>query len=59
VPGDRPRAASETPVVTWKRVDEIQDMLPERDTAKVAAAGGRLLTSEEWIGMVVSGNPEA
>lgn len=54
-----PRAASETPVATWKRVDEIQATLPERDTAKVAAAGGRLLTSQEWIGMVIAGDPEA
>jgi uncharacterized protein len=54
-----PRAACETPVATWKRVEEIQDVLPERDAAKVAAAGDRLLTSEEWVGMIVSGHPEA
>ena len=54
-----PRAGGETPVAAWKRVDEIQDMLPARDVAKVAAAGGKLLTSEEWVGMVVAGDPEA
>jgi hypothetical protein len=54
-----PCATRETPVATWKRVDEMQDVLPERDIAKVAAAGARMLTSDEWIGMVVAGNPEA
>jgi len=54
-----PRAGIETPLCTWKRVDEIQEMLPERDAVKVAATGGKLLTTEEWIGMVVTGHPEA
>ncbi len=54
-----PRAAIETPVAAWKRVDEMQDMLPARDAAKVAAVGGKLLTSEEWVGMVIAGDPEA
>jgi predicted pyridoxine 5'-phosphate oxidase superfamily flavin-nucleotide-binding protein len=54
-----PRDEAETPVCTWKRVDEMQEMLPDRDAAKVAALGGKLLTSDEWIGMVVTGHPEA
>jgi len=54
-----PRAGDETPISTWKRVDKIQDTLPERDVAKVAAAGGKLLTAEEWGEMVAAGHPEA
>ena len=46
------------PFVTWKRTDEIQDDLPERDAAKVEAAGGTMPT-EKWIGMIDAGAPEA
>jgi predicted pyridoxine 5'-phosphate oxidase superfamily flavin-nucleotide-binding protein len=53
-----PRADCDTPLATWKRTDEIQDVLPERDAKKVDAAGGTLPT-EEWIGMIVTGDPEA
>lgn len=34
-----PREASETPLVEWKRIDLIQDVLPAHDAAKVQAAG--------------------
>jgi len=54
-----PRVAGETPVAGWKHVDQIQDALPERDAASVAAAGGKLRTSDEWVDMVVTGHPEA
>jgi predicted pyridoxine 5'-phosphate oxidase superfamily flavin-nucleotide-binding protein len=54
-----PRVAEETPVAGWKHVDQIQEVLPERDAIKVAAAGGKLLTSDEWVGRVVTGHPEA
>ena len=53
-----PRAESDTPLATWKRTDDIQDVLPERDAKKVDAAGGTMPT-EEWIGMIVAGDPEA
>ena len=53
-----PRVESDTPLATWKRTDDIQDVLPERDAKKVDASGGTLPT-EEWIGMIVAGDPEA
>ena len=53
-----PRAESDTPLATWKRTDDIPDFLPARDAARVEAAGGEIPT-EQWIGMIVSGDPEA
>ena len=52
-----PRAACETPLAEWKRIDLIQDALPARDAAKVQAAG--TIGIEEWIGKVKSGDPTA
>lgn len=54
-----PRVAEETPIAGWKHVDQIQDVLPERDAIKVAAAEGKLLTSDEWVGRVIAGDPRA
>jgi uncharacterized protein len=53
-----PRENCDTPLATWKRTDEIQDFLPERDAKKVSAAGGTLPT-EEWISMIDAGDPDA
>jgi uncharacterized protein len=35
-----PRAAGETPIAPWKRVDDIQASLPARDRARVEREGG-------------------
>ncbi len=53
-----PRAGKDTPLATWKRTEDIQDFLPDRDAAKVGAAGGTIPT-EQWIGMIIWGDPEA
>lgn len=53
-----PREDRETPLATWKRVDIMQDVLPERDTGKVDSAGGTM-PLEEWIEKVKVGDPEA
>ena len=53
-----PREACETPVATWKRIDLMQDVLPERDHPKVAGAG-ETIGIEDWIDKVKAGDPEA
>ncbi|MBT8447374.1 MAG: pyridoxamine 5'-phosphate oxidase family protein [Gammaproteobacteria bacterium] len=53
-----PREACETPLAGWKRIDIIQDVLPERDAQQVAAAGGAI-PIEEWAEKVKSGDPDA
>ncbi len=53
-----PRKDCETPLATWKRIDIIQDVLPERDSGKVDAAGGTM-PIEEWIEKIKAGDPEA
>ncbi len=35
-----PREGIETPLAGWKRVDELQEVLPERDRERVAREGG-------------------
>jgi predicted pyridoxine 5'-phosphate oxidase superfamily flavin-nucleotide-binding protein len=52
-----PRAACETPVAGWKRIDLMQDALSETDAAKVRAEGA--LGIAEWMGKVKSGDPSA
>ena len=41
-----PRAAGETPIAPWKRVDDIQAVLPARDRARVEREGGLLSRAE-------------
>jgi predicted pyridoxine 5'-phosphate oxidase superfamily flavin-nucleotide-binding protein len=52
-----PRAACETPLAEWKRIDLINDALPARDAGKVQAAG--TIGIQEWMGKVKSGDPTA
>lgn len=53
-----PRDACETPLATWKRIDLMQDVLPERDASQVEGAGGTM-PIEEWFEKVKSGDPGA
>ena len=41
-----PRATGETPLAPWKRVDDVQAMLPERDRARVRREGGVMSRAE-------------
>ena len=52
-----PRAACETPLAEWKRIDLVADALPARDAAQVQAAG--TIGIEEWMGKVKAGDPTA
>ena len=52
-----PREACETPIAAWKRIDQLQDVLPARDAAQVQAAG--TIGIAEWIDKVKSGDPTA
>lgn len=53
-----PRAACETPMAGWKRIDIVQDALPAREKGKAAQAGG-LITVEDWFGKLAQGSEEA
>ena len=53
-----PRAACETPLAGWKRIDIVQDSLPAREQGKAAKAGG-LITVEDWFGKLAQGSEEA
>lgn len=50
-----PRSACETPLVSWKRIDLVQDALTPRDQGKAAKAGG-LITIEEYFAKVKAGD---
>lgn len=50
-----PRATCETPLVSWKRIDLVQDALTPRDQDKAAKAGG-LITIEEYFAKVKAGD---
>jgi predicted pyridoxine 5'-phosphate oxidase superfamily flavin-nucleotide-binding protein len=41
-----PRSTSETPLAPWKRVDDVQALLPEKDRARVAREGGVVSRAE-------------
>lgn len=49
-----PKAACETPLAEWKRVDIIQDALPARDVGRAEQSGG-LITIEDWFSKVGEG----
>ena len=42
-----PKAAGETPLAEWKRIDALQDVLPPKDQGQAEKAGG-IITFEEW-----------
>lgn len=52
-----PRAECETPVAEWKRIDLMQDVIPEADLKKVEKIG--TIQIEEWIEKIKTGSPEA
>lgn len=52
-----PREDVLTPLAQWKRIDLVNDVLPERDSKEVEEAG--TIGIEEWIGKVKAGDPEA
>jgi predicted pyridoxine 5'-phosphate oxidase superfamily flavin-nucleotide-binding protein len=52
-----PRAACETPLAEWKRIDLLQDVLSAHDAAKVQAVG--TIGIEAWLDKVQSGDPTA
>lgn len=52
-----PRKGVETPLAEWKRVDLVQDVLPERDAVKAKQAG--TIGIEEWIDKIKAGDPTA
>ncbi len=41
-----PRATGETPIAPWKRVDDIQAVLPTRDRARIERQGGVISRAE-------------
>jgi uncharacterized protein len=50
-----PRATGETPIAPWKRVDDIQAVLPARDRARVEREGGLLsrLEYKKYVAEVI------
>ena len=42
-----PRAACETPLAEWKRIDMLQDVLPPKDQGRTEKAGGTI-SMQEW-----------
>jgi hypothetical protein len=49
-----PKAECATPLPQWKRIDGLQDALPERDK-EIAAKLGGTITPEEYGAMVMRG----
>ena len=52
-----PRAACETPVAEWKRIDLMQDVILEKDKAKVETLG--TIDIDTWVEKIKTGHPEA
>jgi hypothetical protein len=52
-----PRAECETPVAEWKRIDLMQDVIPEADLKKVQQIG--TIQIEEWVEKIKTGSAEA
>lgn len=52
-----PRVECETPVAEWKRIDLMQDVIPEADLKKVEKVG--TIQIEEWVEKIKTGSPEA
>jgi predicted pyridoxine 5'-phosphate oxidase superfamily flavin-nucleotide-binding protein len=53
-----PKADCETPVAAWKRVDEVNDVLSDKDRKQVEESGGTM-PIEEWMSYVQSGDEKA
>jgi hypothetical protein len=53
-----PRPGEATPLAGWKKVDDVQADLPDRDRARVAREGG-LRTRAEHTALVAAGDPDA
>ncbi|MBI2799174.1 MAG: pyridoxamine 5'-phosphate oxidase family protein [Gammaproteobacteria bacterium] len=49
-----PRAACETPLAVWKRLDLVQDVLPPKDVGRAAAAGG-VITMDDYFAKLMKG----
>ena len=49
-----PRAGCETPYPSWKRIDQVQDVLPPRDRGKTEKAGG-VITVEDYAAKLAAG----
>ncbi|MFT4561948.1 MAG: putative pyridoxine 5'-phosphate oxidase superfamily flavin-nucleotide-binding protein [Gammaproteobacteria bacterium] len=49
-----PDPIAETPLAAWKRIDAVQDVLPEKDVGRPEAAGG-VISMEQWVGMLNDG----
>ena len=52
-----PREECATPLAEWKRVNEMQDVLPEQDRERAGKLG--TIGIEEWIDKVKAGDPTA
>jgi hypothetical protein len=52
-----PREHCETPLAEWKRLDLVQDVLPETDLNKVKELG--TIQIEEWIDKIKTADPTA
>lgn len=52
-----PRENCETPIAEWKRLDLVQDVLPEADANKVKKLG--TIQIEEWINKIKTADPTA
>ncbi|MEO8005503.1 MAG: pyridoxamine 5'-phosphate oxidase family protein [Betaproteobacteria bacterium] len=53
-----PRVECETPLAGWKRIDLLQDDLPAQDRGRAQKEGG-VISIENWMGKVATGDPEA
>ena len=49
-----PQANCSTPFAQWKRIDNLQDSLPERDKHIATTLGGTI-TTEQYVEMVIQG----
>ncbi len=49
-----PRAACETPLAVWKRLDVVQDVLPPKDVGRAEKSGG-VITFDEYVAKLMNG----
>ena len=50
-----PRAACETPLAEWKRIDMLQDVLPSKDHGRIERAGGTI-SMQQWADKAKAGD---
>ena len=53
-----PRPDKQAPMATWKRIDGMQDVLPERDASRITEAGG-IISAEQWAAKIENGDIDA